>query len=430
MRYQIAAATRGAGSDVVKGTRTVIGEDRQMKRVVLALVLLVLAGAASLYVAETHRPGTRPKDLDARMQSIVANVVANDSAIKHCVLAVAKGDGTFRWAGAAGIASQQGMLPMSAVTPIYIASITKLYTATIVMLLYEKGMLALDDPIAKFLPAQLIQGINHYQGKDYTRAITIADLLSHRSGIADYYEETAKDGKSLADWLQEKPERQWSVDQTIARARDELPPHSTPGTDTFYSDTNFQLLGKIVEVVTRKPLDFAYQDLLFRPLGLRHTWLIGHPGADAAIPADVFRGDRNITRSRANTAYWADGGIVATAQDMLIFLQALNEGRIIHPETLALMHRWHSMEFPIQYGYGTMYVRPPGFVVTKILGFAPVWGHSGSTGSFLYFAPELDLYVSGTIDQTASRIKPFVVMWRVMRAIEAAGSTRQDSGAD
>jgi CubicO group peptidase (beta-lactamase class C family) len=309
---------------------------------------------------------------------------------------------------------------MTADTPIYIASVTKLYTAATVMLLVERGELALADPVAKFLPATLLRGINSFGGEDHSGEIAIADLLSHRSGIADYYTEPAADGKSLADWLRSDPDRQWTVDETIARSRDDLKPHSLPGTATFYSDANFQLLGKVIETVTGKPLDAVFDEVLFRPLGLDHTWLVGHPrpGVAETTPADVFHNDQDITRSRANRAYWADGAVVSTAGDMIAFLRALNGGRIVSRQTLALMHQWQSLEFPLKYGYGTMYFSLP-WPADKFLNYPPLWGHSGSTGSFLYYAPDLDLYMAGTIDQTEAKTKPFILMARVMKAIRS-----------
>ena len=373
-----------------------------MKRIALTLALLALGGAVALLIARPAPPDARLPDLRQDMQSIVSDLVRNNSSIRNCVLAVSKGDGSLAWSGAAGIARQQSRVPMTADTPIYIASVTKLYTATVIMLLHERGALSPDDPMAKFLPEKLIRGINVERGKDYSREITIAELLSHRSGIADYYTEKAKDGGTLAEWLRDNPERSWTVDQEIARARDDLQPHFPPGAGTFYSDTNFQLLGKVIEAVTGKPLDAAYEDYLFRPLGLEHTWLVGHPGAQvaaSAVPADVFHGDVNTTLSRASATYWADGGIVSTAPDMIAFLKALNRGLVIRRDTLELMHQWHRWEFPIQYGYGTMYFSLP-WLVRTVTGFKSFWGHSGSTGSFLYYASDLDLYMAGTIDQT------------------------------
>ena len=170
-----------------------------------------------------------------------------------------------------------------------------------------------------------------------------------------------------------------------------------------------------------KPLHVVYEDFLFRPLGLEHTWLIGYWRSQAVrppSPADVFYADRNITRTRSNGAYWADGGIVSTAEEMNMFLRALNEGKIIRPASLKLMHNWRKLQFPLQYGYGTMYFKLPRLIsaVTRI---PPLWGHSGSTGSFLYYSEGLDLYMAGSIDQTESKTKPFVLMSKVIRAIAA-----------
>lgn len=354
------------------------------------------------------------------MQYLVSGLVKQDKSARNCVLSVMKGDGSFSWSGAAGIAGQEGQVPMTKDTPIYIASITKLYTATAIMRLYEKGALSLDDPMSRYLPAELIKGIHVYKGKDYSQKITIKELLSHTSGIADYYSEKTKGGKSLFELFLEEPRRSWTVDETIARARNDLDPNFPPGTDASYSDTNFQLLGKVIEAITGKPLHIIYEDFFFRPLGLKRTWLIGRSKpqlAPAADPADVFYKDQVITAMRSNRAYWADGGIVSTAEECIIFLKALNEGRIISKDTLNLMHNWHKLQFPLQYGYGTMYFKPPRFI-NMVMKVHPLWGHSGSTGSFLYYSEDLNLYMAGSINQTESKSKPFRLMLSVMKAVE------------
>ena len=335
------------------------------------------------------------------------------------MLSVLSGHGSLVWSGAAGIAREN--MPMTSDTPIYIASVTKLYTATVVMLLVEKGALSLDDPMAKYLPRELINGIQVYNGKDYSAGITIRELLSHTSGIPDYYSDKAPDGKNLFELFIESPDRSWTVDETIARARNDLHPRFPPGADTAYSDTNYQLLGKVIEAVTGQPVHVLYEDLLFRPLRLEHTWLVGHARSEPRqrpSPADVFYGGRNITRIRSNGAYSADGGIISTAEEMNLFLKALNEGRIIRPASLKLMHNWRRLYFPLQYGYGTMFFNLPG-LLRELTGIPPLWGHSGSTGSFLYYSRDLDLYLAGTIDQVESRIKPFLLMGKVITAVRA-----------
>ena len=219
----------------------------------------------------------------------------------------------------------------------------------------------------------------------------------------------------------EEPERSWTVDEMIERARNDLEPNFQPGTDASYSDTNFQLLGRVIETVTGKPLHIVYEDFFFRPLGLKHTWLTGRSEpqlSPSAAPADIFHKDMIITNTRSNGAYWADGGIVSTAEECIIFLKALNEGRIVSGDTLKSMHNWHKLQFPLQYGYGTMYFKLPRFI-NMVIKMPPLWGHSGSLGSFLYYSEDLNLYMAGSINQTESKSKPFRLMGSVMKAIQS-----------
>jgi CubicO group peptidase (beta-lactamase class C family) len=380
---------------------------------IAACALSVAAITSPMLLRPVRDPA---RSLEEQLRQIVAEEATRHASIKNCVLSVTSGDGSLVWAGAAGVAHHADATPMTPDTLIYVASVSKLYTATAVMLLKEQGRLSLDDPMSKYLPTDLISGIHRYGGIDYSTRITIRQLLSHRSGIADYYEEKAADGKSLFELLVESPGRAWTVDDTIARAR-ALEAHFVPGTGTFYSDTNYQLLGKIIEAVAGKPLHAVFQEFFFAPLNLTHTHLGLQLGAPN--PADVFDGSRDITEARANRAYWADGGIVSTAREMNLFLKALSEGRIIRPESLRSMHDWHAWKFPLKYGLGTMYFDLSRPVATSS-GMYGLWGHSGSTGSFLYRSDELDLYMAGTLDQTDARAEAFLLLWRVMRAFEAA----------
>ena len=388
------------------------------KRVVKASIVLVVIVAGGLLLARWRASIRSFHSIDEAMQHLVSGLVDKDKSVRNCVLSVMKGDGSYSWSGAAGIASQNGLVPMTKDTPIFVASITKLYTATAIMRLYEIGALSLDDPMSRYLPEKLIHGIHVSEGRDFSREITIKHLLSHTSGIADYYTEKPKGGKSLFEVFVEEPKRSWTVDEVIERARKDLKPNFQPGTDASYSDTNFQLLGKVIEATTGKPLHVVYEEIFFRPLKLKHTWLIGRSGpslASSSAPADVFYKDINITETRSNGSYWADGGIVSTAEEMIIFLKALKEGRIIRPDTLKMMHNWRKLQFPLDYGYGTMRFKLPR-LMARLLRMPPLWGHSGSTGSFLYYSEDLNLYMAGSINQVDSKVKPFRLMMGVMKA--------------
>ena len=376
-------------------------------KIAAIIIIITVIVIAILFLPRSNHSNLSTEGLNKKLESIVTTLVAKDKSIRNCVFAVRKGDGSFSWEGAAGIAKQNGRVLMTKDTPVYIASILKLYTATVVMKLYETGNLSLDDPISRYLPEELIKGIHVYQGKDYSMEITIRQLLSQTSGIADYFMEKPAGGKSVFETLLETPEREWKENETIEWARDKLTPNFPPGTKASYSDTNFDLLEKVIESITGQPLHVVYDNFIFYPLGLTHTWLVEKSAPQdllPASPADVFYDDRNIANIRSNSAYWPY--MVSTAGDMIIFLKALNEGSIIKNETLDMMHDWNKLYFPIQYGYGTMYFKLPP-VMRKATGLTPLWGHSGSTGSFLYYSEDLDLYIAGTINYTGADKKPF-----------------------
>lgn len=385
----------------------------------VVLVFLMVSAVAGIIIVVRQSKYPQFDDENPELDSIVAKTVESSAQIHNCVLAVMKGDGSFAWSGAAGIADADGSVPMTGDTPIHIASITKLFTATAVMRLQEQGALAVDDPMADYLSDELIRGIHVYQGRDYSDEITIEQLLAQTSGIADYYDDKPEGGESYFEMFVKDPERIWTVEETIARARNDLEPHFPPGTAAYYSDTNYQLLGKIIEAVTGKSLESVYDEFFFRPLGMQHAWLAGYSEPHAipsAAPADVFAGNADITKIRSNGSYWADGGIVTTAKEAIFFLQALNEGRIVGADSLERMHDWRPMNnLPFQYGYGTMYIDfsfinlgtdPP-----------PLWGHSGSPGSFLYYSKNLDLYLAGTINQTENLIAPLRLMMQVLEVL-------------
>ena len=390
-----------------------------MKKIIVifaSIVIIIIAIVVIYWLAAPPSGAT----IEQELENIVKSTAGNDKPIKNTVLSVMKGDGSFAWSGAAGIAKQCCRTAMTKDTPIYIASITKMYTAAAVMLLYEKGELALDDPTAKYLPEDVIRNIHVFDGHDYSNEITVEQLLSHTSGIADYYSEKTKGGKTLFEVFSADAERTWTVDETIERVRSEMAPNFPPGTDASYSDTNYQLLGKIIEARTRKTLQVVFEEYFFRPLGLKHTWLVGYSKPQVAPPAEaaeVFSNGTNITKMRSNGAYWADGGIVSTVEDSIIFLKALKEGKIVKADTLKLMHQWHPLKnLPMQYGIGTMYFEVPSFI-NRFAKVPPIWGHTGSTGSFLYYAEDMDLFMAGTIDQTEDRITPFVMMIKAMKVI-------------
>jgi CubicO group peptidase (beta-lactamase class C family) len=232
---------------------------RRYRRLGFLTVVLALLGVVTLSMSgqypvrlvrtDVHCGRTASGDVSGQLQCLVSDYAGQDPSVRNIELAVAKGDGSYSWAGSAGIA-QQGGTAMAAGTPIYLASVTKIYIATLVMVLSQDKLLSLDDPAARYLPAGLVDGIDIYGGHDYSRQVTVRQLVSMTSGIADYYEEKGPDGKTGYDLFLADPAKTWTVAEMINRARTDLKPHFAPGTGLYYSDTNYQLLGMIIETVT------------------------------------------------------------------------------------------------------------------------------------------------------------------------------------
>ena len=326
--------------------------------------------------------------------------------IKGGLAAVSTGDDSFAWAGAAGWADLAKNVPLTVETPFFIASITKMFTATLVMLLCEQQQSSLDDPMSQYLPAALIEGIHVYRGTDYTDQVQIRHLLGHTSGIADYYLEKPSGEKSFFGLVVAGDASERTAEDTVVRAREKLAANFAPGKKASYADTNYQLLGFIIEAVTGKPLHEVYRELIFAPLGMTDTYL--YTRSEPITPqvkevAHIYYQDIDLTHNEALKTQWADGGLVATCADCLRFLKALHSGGIFQDDaTLPLMQQWRPLEFPISYGLGTMRMKLP-WIFSPFNPIPELQGHFGSTGTGLFFCEELDVYVVGVTNQVESR---------------------------
>ena len=361
------------------------------------------------------------RQVSEQLQRLVDNTLEREKYIHNIVLGVAFDDGEFNWSGAAGVADAAAGSAMQAETPFLIASVTKMYTAAAVMMLQERGRLQLGDQIGKYLPDGLIQGLHHYQGKDYTSQLTIRHLISQTSGLPDYFLEKPKNGKSVLDRILAEGDREWDLDDVVALTRQEFPARFPPAafaagnggsrTKAHYSDTNYKLLGAIIESVTQQPLHAVFEAFFFEPLNLGQTCLYGYANADSILePAQVFYQERPLTIDRLMRTHGPEGGIVATVDDTLRFGQAFMSGELFaSQDTLETMQQWNPIFFPLQYGYGLMRFKVPRLLAP--FGYNPeLIGHSGSSGSFLYYCRDLNLYLSGTINQVALRNAPFRLM--------------------
>ncbi len=345
-----------------------------------------------------------------------------------------RGDGTSSEVAAAGPAQPDGA-PLQPDTPFHYASVTKLYTAAAVMQLWEQGRLELDAGIGGYLPPGLTDGLHRLGGVDRSAAVTVRHLLGHTSGLPDYFLDAPAGETSFTDRI-EQGDFAYTLDDVLARVR-RLTPYFPPQGPAAarqrarYSDTNFQLLGAVVAAVTAKTFPRAVEVQILQPLGLDDTWFAGHPreGQDRS-PAAMWSGDTVLDRPRAMASMAPEGGLIGTAADALVFLRALLAGELFERgDTLHEMQaRWNRFGlprsrtaimapgWPIEYGLGIKRYRIPRLMNAGRR--SPTFiGHTGASGSWLFWCPEHDLYLAGTVDQTTAAPVPYRLLPRLVHRL-------------
>ncbi|NOZ32825.1 MAG: beta-lactamase family protein [Alphaproteobacteria bacterium] len=306
--------------------------------------------------------------------------------------------------------------------PYFLASATKLFITAIVMQLVEKKALGLETPMFEFFAPGYLEGLHVLGGRDRTEKITVGHLLSHTSGLADYFEQKQAGGKTFAGGILGGQDRAFGLDDVVGMVRSGMKPAFVPGKRgrAFYSDTNFQLLGAIIERVSGLGLGEVIEGQICVPLGLKNTYLYDHAGARASSKVVAMRyGDRQLDIPKAMTGVAADGGVVSTAADGLVFIEAFFDGALFPKPMLGpMMAIWRRIFFPLRYGTGIMFYRLPA-IFSLIQKQPTLIGHSGISGAFLFAEPDTGVYLSGTVNQLGSRSLPYRVM---LEAASAMGS--------
>lgn len=267
--------------------------------------------------------------------------------------------GELVWAGSAGVADLASRRPVTADTRFVLASVTKTYVAAMVMQLSERGSLSLDTRISRWYPT--LPG---------SVRISVRNLLTHTSGLADY-----EDGPAMnAHW--DDPLHRWTRDEVL---RGLGPSLFRPGSKFRYTNTNFIVLGGILERAGGRTVEAALQAGIARRIGLTRTSftsprngspLFAHPYetqpngslADRWVPGHGLAND-------VVGPVWTDGGLATTAAELARFGDALYRGQIVSAATVGQMTRFD------RFGTGLG-------VYGELYGGHRWFGHSGSYGGF------------------------------------------------
>ena len=289
----------------------------------------------------------------------------------------------YQFAGASGSANLVDETPMTPEGAFRIGSITKMFTATVVIQLAEDGVLTLDDPLAMWLPEVADQ-------LPYGDQITLRHLLSHTSGVFHYVENEAYYADLFTEMVVDETTGAVTLDcvqrdpnDTLARYVHGKDAYFEPGAGWYYSNTNYTLLGMVIEAAADMPLADAYRLNIYEPLGMESTFLDCYE--DALV--DVVNGYTGFGETLSDVTNlhesvgWSAGGLVSTAPDLIAFARGLFGGELF--DDSASLEAMTIPESGNPTGLGI-------FIQEDYL------GHSGGIAGFrsvLNYAPEFDMVV-------------------------------------
>ncbi len=358
---------------------------------------------------------TRPTDaVAARMQALVDAEAAVEGAA--CILRVELPRRGLVWQHVAGGISRGGE-PAAVTTPFRIASITKPFTAAVVVQLVAEGRLALDDLMAAHLPDEyldLVPRLHVIDGVSCGERITVRQLLTHASGLFDYAMSPSFGASIGAD-----PGHVWTPREMLEGAIAWGAPHFPPGEGYgyAYSDTGYVLAGLIIEHLDRRPLHAAYRARILDPLGLANTYLEGFEPHRGCEMAHAHEGPFDAAPIHGS-ADWAGGGLVSDTKDLATFVQALLAGEVVAAPHLDEMLHWQfrtldpALHTPGYVGYGL------GVDARESNGFL-LRGHRGHWGVLMHCDPMSGLTITGTINQADRR--PDALMHGATAAVRDSG---------
>ena len=239
-------------------------------------------------------------------------------------------DATYGWSGASG-PPRDGHTPLSGATPFAIASVTKTFTVAVVLQLVDEGRIRLDAQVNDYLPELTL-----------ARGVSVRQLLSHTSGIADLL-------APMRTRLNAQPSRVWQPAEVLALIG---PSTFAPGTDWGYSNTNYVIAGLLVERITGSSFADELKRRITGPLKLLGTG-VEAPG-----------GRSDLLGASWASAFWTSAAIDSDASDLVRWGDALYGGSILKPATLAQMLDFND------HGYGLGAER---YTIGGLAGY----GHSG-----------------------------------------------------
>ena len=337
-------------------------------RIMVCALLFFLAMPLVSCGGEPEPAPAFSEDMQAQMRAVVENIM-EQASIPGAVVGVWVPD-MGEWVATFGQADIVTGREMAVEDKVRIASNTKTFTATLVLLLAEEGLLGLDDHLEKYI-----------QGVPYGDEITIRQLLNMTAGIYSFSEDEGFLEAFTADPLMEMTPQE-SLDIALSH-----PPDFPPGQGWHYSDTNYEILGMIAEQVTGNDIEDEIRTRIIEPLGLSSTSFPITPDMpEGHSKGYVLQRDGEMmdyTRVSPSVP-WAGGAMISNLEDLRIWAKALATGELLTDEMHAEQLDW--VEVPELANVEGKY----GLGIMSLAGFQ---GHNGAIfgyNSTVLYLPEDD----------------------------------------
>ena len=223
--------------------------------------------------------------------------------------------------------------------PVVLSEISHAYTLAMVLRECDRGAISPDTPIADILPLDIVSGLCVIGDRDLSSSITIEHLLSHQSGIPDFYHRR-KPGTISFSMQTTMRDRKWNLEQALEIAK-HYPGVFPPGSrgKIHYSLTNYALLGAILQESTGMNYDQLINLRVVVPLGLKGTFVFTEAHYDRYFSlAAIHRGVDTLRIPRTLASFGAAGSVVATPKDMVTFWRALVRGELFDASWIEFLH--------------------------------------------------------------------------------------------
>lgn len=304
--------------------------------------------------------------------------------------------------------------------PFHSASVGKLFTTILIMQAIEEGRITLDTPVSHHLNHEVLDDLFFVNGVNYQSQVTIQDLLSHTSGVNDYFESKTMDGSSFINEVLHQPQRFYTPLDLIQFTQKKQKPVGIPKQKFHYSDTGFILLGLCCESLYQASFNTLIQTKIVQPCGLKNTFLCFYDERfNAKNLAPLWMNGVEVSQFTSLSCDFSGGGLHTTTEDLTLFLQGCVNGVLLTQDSLNQMTIFnHKFRNGLHYGLGCMQLRPKDFFF--LFKKLPLMiGHLGVSGVHAWIDVESKMSIVLNVGNNQHMAKSFQVVISLLQMMHS-----------